>query len=277
MQHQHKTNAIREEALRLIDGATSRIVVSSFGWDSDHEIVKRLCTRAREGLEVVVLARRREGSMPALLTLSESGASVHGFKWLHAKAIWTDSGQALVMSANLQKYGMNESFELGVRLSGTRAQAVLETLEAWKLTARWVLDATPKLGLHSGKVVLWQNGEFVDVEIKTSMTVNLGKLVADSAAMSDTNRPPLPDNGKLPRLAHELDCEWEVVAPIVSPKAKEQFKPALNKNMLATSFSPPVFMEPGGRVVVVVSSPDELTRASKVMAEVGASTIVVST
>lgn len=270
------TNTVRAEALRLIDGARSRIVVSSFGWDEDHQVVRRLCARAREGLDVTVLARVRPSSMQALLALAEAGVTVLGFRWLHAKAIWTDSGQALVMSANLQRDGLDHGFELGVRLSDGRAQEVLERLEGWRGAAAWRLDPKPRLGALSGAVMLWQRGQLVEAEIKASIDVDLGAVMAASAASLEAPRPALSENGELPRLAHELRCTWQVVAPTLASKAKERRRPAEGKDQPTTAYEPPVFREPSGRLVVAVRSPDELERARAVMAEVEAATIVLA-
>lgn len=270
------TNTVRAEALRLIDGARSRIVVSSFGWDEDHQVVQRLCARAREGFDVTVLARVRPSSMQALLALAEAGVTVLGFRWLHAKAIWTDSGQALVMSANLQRDGLDHGFELGVRLSDGRAQEVLERLEGWRGAAAWRLDPKPRLGALSGAVMLWQRGQLVEAEIKASIDVDLGAVTAASAASLEAPRPALSENGELPRLAHELRCTWQVVAPTLASKAKERRRPAEGKDQPTTAYEPPVFREPSGRLVVAVRSPDELERARAVMAEVEAATIVLA-
>jgi cardiolipin synthase len=160
-----KTATIRDEALRLINGARSRIVVSSFGWDAEHEVVRRLAARAREGVDVTVIARMRPSSMPALLALAEAGAKVVGFRWLHAKAIWTDSGQAMVMSANFQADGLNHGFELGIRITGNRASEVLERLDRWAEGSEWRLATAPTLGDASGKVMVWQGGKLVDGDL----------------------------------------------------------------------------------------------------------------
>ena len=117
-----KDTALKRRAFELIDGARARIVVASFGWDADHPLVRRLIERAQEGIEVVVLARLRPSMMPALIRLREAGAIVYGFQWLHAKAIWSDQGEALVMSANLQPDGLDRGFELGLKLESMRAR-----------------------------------------------------------------------------------------------------------------------------------------------------------
>lgn len=270
------TNRVRAEALRLIDSARSRIVVSSFGWDEDHEVVQRLCTRAREGLDVTVLARVRPSSMQALLALARAGATVLGFRWLHAKAVWADSGQALVMSANLQRDGLDHGFELGVRLSDGRAEEVLERLEGWRRAAAWRLDPKPRLGALSGAVMLWQRGQLVEAEVKASIDVDLGAVTAASAASLEAPRPALSENGELPRLAHELRCTWRVVAPTLASKAKEWRRPAEGKDQPPSSYVPPVYREPSGRLVVAVRSPDELEQARAVMTEVGAAAIVLA-
>ena len=88
-----------------------------------------MCARARQGVSLTVLARVRPRAMPALVALAEAGARVLGFKWLHAKALWADSGRGLVMSANLEKHGLDGSFELGVRLDGERAEELRTRLE----------------------------------------------------------------------------------------------------------------------------------------------------
>lgn len=269
-----KANSVRDELLRLIDGARNQIVVSSFGWDADHEVVMRLGARAREGVEVTVLARVRPSSMAALLALVEAGAAVFAFRWLHAKAIWTDAGQALVMSANLQPDGLDHGFELGVRLADDRAQEVLERLATWTNAAPWRLLPRPKLGEISGAAKLWHRGQLVDVEVKGSADVDLGVVTAGSADALEAPIPSMPASGDLPRLAHELRCSWVVAAPALAPKSKERRQPAAGKEQ-PQPYTPPVFREPSGRLVVAVRSPQELEHARAVLAEVGAATIVV--
>lgn len=268
-----QATSIRDELVRLIDEARSQIIVSSFGWDKEHDIVQRLCARACAGLKLIVLARVRPASMPALLALAEAGASVLAFKWLHAKAVWTDRGEALVMSANLQHDGLDHGFELGVRLSGSRAQELRERLAGWRDAAPWKLMARPLLGDLSGTVQLWHGGKLREEEIQTSMDVALDTVIARSANLLEAQRPPLPGNGELPRLAHTLRCTWSVAAPVLAPKAKERRRPTEGDGK-PLPYAPPVFQEPGGRIVVAVKSPDEMESARAVAAEVGASSIV---
>lgn len=270
-----QTTAIRDEALRIINKARSQIVVSSFGWDAEHEVVQRLAARARDGVDVTVLARVRPSSMPALLELAQAGAKVVGFKWLHAKAIWTDAKQAMVMSANLQADGLDHGFELGVRLSGSRADEVLGRLTQWAEGAEWRLIATPTLGHVSGKVMLWHGKKLIDGEISQSDEIDLGHVTASSAHELIVPRPKLPSTGTLPRLTHELHCTWTVGAPRLSGKAKELRRPAKDKED-PVSYVPPVFQEPGKGLVVAVRTLKDLKPARALMSELNAIAIVLA-
>src|SRR5690606_22278000 len=115
---------LRDATLRLIESAREEMTVACFGWDADHEVIDCLCEKARSGVGVTVLARERPASMSALVKLAEAGATVLGFRWLHAKAIVVDGRSALVMSANLQTQGLDQGFELGVLMHDARVADV---------------------------------------------------------------------------------------------------------------------------------------------------------
>lgn len=265
---------LHRRALEVIDSASKRLTVASFGWEKDHAVVQRLCERARDGLAVTVLARCRLASMPALLRLCQAGATVRGFRWLHAKAIWSDSGQALVMSANLQTEGLDRGFELGVHLDEDRAAELCDRLNTWAAVAPWQLEQAPTLGSVRGAAMVWDDRQFTEVEVEASVTVPLGEHTSASADDLTIDTPALPPDGALPRMAHEVRCTWVVSAPMLQGKAKEVYRPGEGKGE-RSSYAPPVFKEGGGRRVVVVTSPDELQAAKRLKAEVTAAAIVV--
>ena len=298
---------IREEAVEIIEDASRELVVASFGWDVGHPVIEHLCARAREGLSLTVVARVRPRAMPALVALAKAGARVLGFKWLHAKALWADSGRALVMSANLEKHGLDGGFELGVRLDGERAGELRRHLERWSDQAAWELRPAPALGEVAGAVRVWRGREFVELDVKPRRLIDLGIFTAASAdALTAPEEPEAPGADGLPlpdHAAHELECRWLVRSPRLDPKAKEIKRPvtplqraidagvtqvarsrtkegslpAVDKKAKPTPYEPPVFKEPGGRWVVAVQSPEEIPSARRIMAEVGAAAIVVRT
>ena len=268
------TQSIRDRLLQLLERATSRIVVSSFGWQVDHTVVQKLCERARDGIEVTVLARVRPAAMPTLVELARAGAFVYGYKWLHAKAIWTDTGEAIVMSANLEADGLDSGFELGVRLDGDRAREVEERLKWWREAAPWRLVCEPKLGAVNGDAKTWKEGQLIDITVSEEMECDLGTVVASSAEHLAAPRPADPANGVQSQMAHQRKYTWTVRAPSLAPGSKEERRPS-QEGKQKVSYSPPVFRDPKGRRVVVVRSPDELPDAVALKKEIGAAAVIL--
>ena len=269
---------LRAEAVDLIDSASEKLIVASFGWAADHPVVERLCARAREGVALTVLARVRERAMPALVALAEAGAWVLGFKWLHAKALWADSGRALVMSANLEKHGLDDGFELGLRLKGEQAGELRMRLERWSSQAAWELLPTPALGEVVGDVLVWYENQLLNRDVKPRLPIDLDAVTAASALDLKAPAPDPPRINGLPQpahAAHELECRWLVRAPELHSKATEVTQPTSDKKAKPTPYKPPVFKEPGGKLVVAIESREDIPSARQVVEEVGASAVVV--
>lgn len=270
----HEHQGIAEQLLQAVQRATSHIIVSSFGWDQQHPVVQALCRRAREGLKVTVLARIRPVAMPALLTLAESGAHVYGFKWLHAKALWTDVGDAMVMSANLEAHGLDGGFELGALLTMQQAEELKVRLEHWQDTAAWRLIPRPVLGDLSGSVQLWRKGQLDQVQVLVEAEVDLGEVIAGSAHLLQAPRPAVSEPAQSDDPAHRLKCNWSVVAPSSHPKASAQMRPSKGKEK-PQPYSPALLREPDGRLAVAITEPSELDAALALLGEVGAAAIVI--
>ncbi len=264
--------SIRATALDLVRAAQHAITVASFGWDADHEIVQALCARVNEGLQVTILARLRPASMPALLALAQAGARVFGYRWLHAKAIATDEGTALVTSANFQRHGLDKGFELGVVLQATRAAALREILRGWAATAPWELRLNALLGEITGDTQVWFGGKLVPYVITASASVDGDKVIAASADHLESEPPAPRHKVELPRPAHALDLTWTVEAPRLAPSSKE-IKGTFEKS--ETPGDPRMFRESNGRLVIAVRTTDELPRAREIAKQVKAAAIVV--
>jgi len=211
------STALREAACGLIEHARQSLMVASFGWADDHAVVRRIIERARQGLRVIVLARPRPSAMKALVALREAGATVLGFPYLHAKAIWNDAGEAMVMSANLQVHGLDDGFEVGAVLDGARADAVEAALAAWAEDAPFSLETGLRVGDVRGKVKLWSGRSLDDAEIEEVREVDLGRVVVPSADRLDAT-PPLPPH-RAAKLTHRTVARWVAELPPLDPKA----------------------------------------------------------
>jgi len=267
---------IRDTMIEMIGAARQGIVVSSFGWDADHPVVAALCKRASEGLSVTVLARYRATALPALLKLRKAGATVFCFTWLHAKALVCDD-QALVMSANLQKHGLDEGFELGVRLTGGDSEALLAVLRAWSDQAPWRLEIPATLGNVSGEIVPLTPAAIPKkpeptIRIKTTDTVTLDAVTAksadrlDEAKLSEANLRQEAEKRGL-TWVHEVVVKYSLRAPRVPASAKlEDRTKGPKENRADAPEGPRVYRLSDGSEAVGVGTPAD-AKAARVMAE----------
>lgn len=262
-------------SLEMIERAGSRIVISSFGWDANSAIVNALSRRAKEGVEVTVLCRRRASAMPALLDLAKAGATVFGFKWLHAKAIWTDSDEGLVMSANFQKHGMERGFELGVRLTDTRLEELERALMTWTAGGCWRLFPEATLEDSDEKLILWSQNKLEEVEVRASLEKKLPPLNARSADALDVRPESFPEPEEICRKIFYL---WQVRAPRLSKKAKplKLEKDTGKRDSNLSSDEVRLFREPNDRRVVAINDPSQIELARLIKNSGNADAIVVS-
>ena len=275
---------ISEQALAMINGARSGILASCFGWDLEHKVVQALISKAKAGVSVTVFSRIRPAAIPALEALTKAGATVLGFEWLHAKALVIDGQKAMVMSANFQKHGLDEGFELGVLFDDDRLGDLIALLKHWQSQARWQLQTDVTVGEVVGQVQLWNGKSFTEAEIQQQLTLDLGSVKAFSADNLVAKEPPLPKSEKTPHLAHEIDCKWIVSAPSLGQGAKQQFQPAPKEQPRdggkkskpeQIPYNPPVYREPNGRKVVVINSPEQLQKAVALKADLQLAAVVV--
>lgn len=261
--------SLRRAILDVIASSQQELIVASYGWDSSHPAVAALCSRARAGCKVTVLARARPASMPALLELAQAGARVLIFRWLHAKAVWSDAGRAVVTTANLEPQGLDRGIELGVVLDDERATELHGVLQGWAARAAHELRVGASLGEALGKASLWRSGKFEEVEIRKTVAVNPEEIIAASADRLEP--PPLGpvDVSALPRpLAHEHVLTRTVMAPILDPRSKPT-------DGDGTWTRPQLFRDPKGRVVVAIDAPEQLDAARALAAAHGDAPIVV--
>lgn len=272
---------IRDAMLDMIGAARREIIVSSFGWDADHPVVTALCKRATEGVPVTVLARYRATALPALLKLRKAGAVVFCFTWLHAKALVCDE-HAMVMSSNLQKHGLDDGFELGIRLASTDSQTLAGLLRAWSDHAPWRLEVPATLGDISGEIVPLPSASIPrkpdpTIRIKATETVNLDAVTAKSADRLDESKL---SEASLRQEVERRNLTWvqQVVvryslrAPRVPNTAKREERTKGSKGSDADG--PRVYRLSDGSKAVGASTPEEAKAARAVAEPLGIRTIL---
>lgn len=268
-----KSTAIRSVLLAALKAESHEIMVASFGWSADHEVVRTLVEKAKAGVRVTVFARPRAVAMPALVALREAGAEVLGFEFLHAKALWTSSESAFVMSANLEPHGLDSGFELGVTLGDREREALRSVFAEWEQTAEWELLAQTTLGRVTGRIQIWKDRRLVDDEVLTTAKLTAPRREIASAELLESAEPGTPREG-LP-LAHRVLVEGEVVAPTLHPKAKEVLREVKHEKdgVRKEPYSPRVFTQ-SGKTVVVVRDLGEMPAAVELRRQIKADAIV---
>lgn len=276
---------IRRQMLELIELEPHRIVVCSYGFDADHPVIDALVSKAQSGVQITVLARPRRAAMPALIRLADAGATVLGFKWLHAKALWTEGHGAIVTSANLEPHGLDDGFEVGVLLSGARAGEVGALLRQWVEAAPWQLRLSAKRKDIIGAVQIWDAGKggLTDGQV-IAEHVEMSSLTAESAELvaKTESRAELPDNGVLKGTDGRITIPrlWTrnttIGPPVLHPKAKPLKRPRTQNDAPSDDSSgPQLFKEPDGTTVVAVSSEADIQPAIALKQQARARRIVL--
>ena len=266
--------SIKDHALRLINQAKHELFISSYGWEEDHEVIKAISDKAKAGTKVKIFARIRPVSINALLQLKQAGADVYGFRWLHAKAIWNDANQAMIMSANLQQHGLDEGFEIGVRLSDERATNIRKSLLGFLNRKHSVLMIDSKLGELNGPVSIWIDSKFKDIVVVKSEEVILDPITAKCATNLE-EKQMIPSSPT--KHAHQVQYKWHVKAPILPKNAKEIFRevpidiksdvgvPTKNRNAKQSnnkvSYFPKTYKTADSKTVIAILNEDELKPA----------------
>jgi cardiolipin synthase len=268
---------LRARVLDMIEGEHGTIIACNYGWDAEHPVVRALQDKAQRGVQVQVLARVRAAAMPALVSLAQAGASVLAFDHLHAKALWTPTHGALVMSANFEADGMDTGFEMGVPLGGPRADAVRSVLDQWSASAPWLLATEPRLGDLSGEIQVWDSARLERVSVREEVEHHPPAITAPSADALEMVEIGVPTLAGADRFARRVRVVQEVRPPLLQRAAVEVLRevPAADGKPKRVPYSPRVYQERDGRRVVVIAGQEELTAAIELKATLAAAAIVL--
>ena len=119
--------SLHDACLNIVRKASKSLVVSAFGFDKDNDIVQEIAKKAKEGVKVTILSRMRPKNNDALESLCKAGATVYGFRYLHAKCIIANGSKAIMMTANFEDVSFYKSFEVGALITEKKIISAYET------------------------------------------------------------------------------------------------------------------------------------------------------
>jgi cardiolipin synthase len=266
------TTGLRQGVISLIAGAQRSLVVSSYGFDAAHPAVEAIRQAALRGVTVTVLTRPRPAVLAAARLFADAGILVRAHEKLHAKAILADD-VGLVMTANLEKHGLDTGFEVGVRVdSGSRMLA--EVLAEWEQTFPWEFRRTPPRKEVMGEVWMGDKGSRDPKGTVDDLdTVRLPTVTAaDALALGQAPVPELKAPSRPMRFSCRRRFEWDVHPPTLPADAKERMRIVKRADKEGTvveekiSYEPPVY-DLKGAVYVKLRSLTEQEAARRLAAE----------
>jgi cardiolipin synthase len=278
-------NHLKSAVLHLIRSARRRLVVASYGLDADHESIQALLERARAGVEIIILTRPRLNVLPAISALAIAGARVLAHDKLHAKAIHSDAG-ALIMTANLEKLGLDTGLEIGVLLGPGPAAALGTILDAWIAASPWRFAENARPSDHLGEIWLADRSTRdprATIVEKVEVTAP-SVTAADALALDKAPEPVLTPHREPNTIPRRTVYTWKVEPPKLPKKATQELRTTtsdqkdkdgkITKIESKVPYNPPVYRLGQQRFVLVTRAGD-LAAARKLADQLGA-TVVVS-
>jgi cardiolipin synthase A/B len=262
---------LRAAVVETIRGAQRSLVVATFGID-DRAVVDALAERARSGVAVTLLVRHPRATMfETLRELVHADLNVLGVgEFLHAKAILADNERALVMTANLQAHGLDNGFEVGVRLTGDDAAALGGMLASWHAGARSLLRASVRLREIRGSVQMMNGKGYRELSVEPEGRVEDGVTKVDCCTRIAGAPRPTAARAPAGKLYHRIEHVWSIAPPVLAKGGRAVPAP---KDTDAPPF--PIHEEPGGRRVFAIGGLGELDAARAAMAALSVEAIVL--
>ena len=137
-----RINTIKKELSKLFKKDLKRIYVAFYGFDKGHELVEEIL-RLSEKTKVVIFTRVRENKdqLEVIKQFAKKHIDIFAHPKLHAKFVVAEleSGQfeGIITSANLQKRGIDEGYEVGIKLRKNDAKTLFEIADQWEHNLPW--------------------------------------------------------------------------------------------------------------------------------------------
>lgn len=276
--------SLHDACLSMVKKASKSLVISAFGFDNRNDIVQEIAKKAKEGVKVIVLSRIRPKNNEAVEVLHKAGATVYGFRYLHAKCIIADDSKAIMMTANFEDVSFYKSFEVGALITEKKIiSAYSDMLNNWIENSGWQLQLNTKLGNLNGEVIQLKDSNFdKKKEIVNSITFDCGihspslELIGNFEPKEEIKKHELTLSDE--KIYATIVYSWECEPPRLeygsmeirkkrdkgSPINPNELQGSLFKRMqLASteSYNPKIFMEPSRRKVVAIQDDSELEKA----------------
>ncbi len=130
---EEKSN-LKNELIEAIRKAENRVFISTYSIDSGHQLIQEILRKKQSNpnLEVLLFCQNRIKNHKELAKLADAGIDILCHHKLHAKFLLVDENIGFVFTANFTKLGMDEGYEVGVRLTEKQFKDFYRIVEHWK-------------------------------------------------------------------------------------------------------------------------------------------------
>lgn len=129
----NKSNSLNKTLLAAINKAKKTISFSTFQLDKNIELVKAITDKAKQNVSVTLFCRPIEKQFnEQLKELLEAGVQIYFHPLTHSKSLLVDSKDGFVFTANLIANGLDNGFEVGVKLNEEQTKDLATIHQSWQ-------------------------------------------------------------------------------------------------------------------------------------------------
>lgn len=280
-----KAHSLGEAAFEIVESAKGSLTLCGYTWQQNHALLAKVAKKAREGVAVRIFVREtnepKRHPTKVLNTLLEAGAKIYSVPGLHAKFLLNET-DGLMGTANFAAKGLDEGFEIGLRLRDERLEQARSALSWMQNAATEEISHQALIGpadFQSGRQfqhparpeVIYRLEERRSLPTRTLVASCASKLAAEAQAELDLAESRLAQT-KNPRgdwctesgpnviLYREINVTVEMSAPTVPLKLRDAKLP---------KEEPQVVKHAGKRWVAIpeIAGDDTLLQAAVALAQ----------
>jgi len=128
-----KSNSLNKSLLVTVKNAKKSISFSTFQIDKNIELVKAIADKAKQNISVTLFCRPIEKQFnEQLKELLEAGVQIYFHPLTHSKSLLIDNKYGFVFTANFIANGLDNGFEVGVKLNEEQSKDLSTIHQSWQ-------------------------------------------------------------------------------------------------------------------------------------------------
>ncbi len=169
-----KDRGMKERIKEIIVGADNELLVSSFGFGENNDLVKLLIKHS-EQRKLSILTRPREKTHNFLSKIEKENTVAYAFPFLHVKMILDPAKRiGIIMTANFEDRGMETGYEVGIVVQNEDFDEALHIFQNWIESASMMWNSSTKLSfLDEGLIRVPKGRSLEQKEVKNYSEIDM--------------------------------------------------------------------------------------------------------